>query len=140
MATTMPPPLVLVTSLEPAPRPVVVIDGESHQLAAPEDLTVVQIKDLERLGLLLMKADTTPEEAAEADRRLLSVCRAILPASDEVHARLKPFQRLQVLTSFTTLRPRQTTSPKAGAPARPSTGGTSRRGSNGSTAAPRRRG
>jgi len=135
--------LDLVTDTKKAAAPVCVkVNGSDYPLTSPHDLSVINLKSLERLGYLFVK-ETTDDEAAEATRLLARICRAVLTTlPDDVHAAMTDAQRFLVLQAFTTLRrdPRTASRPTGATSTRatstsPSTGGRSRRASNGSTAA-----
>src|SRR5688500_16166781 len=84
------------------------IDGAFYVLRHPESLSLFQLKRVEtympRIGALLQQDHNTAEEEAEVARLLDVVCRDVLDAPPEVHARLSDVQRLAIVDAFTKLR------------------------------------
>lgn len=119
--------------------PTVQIDGHAYALLPADALPVDAYQQFERVSTrftaLWKKPDRTPEERTELAQLLDTLCRAVLQAPPDVHERLSDIQRLQIAQAFLEL-------PHVGLQGlgqrttlKPSTGASSPRGSNGSTAA-----
>jgi hypothetical protein len=105
MAKTVVPTLDISTLSEDAP---IMIDGARHGVKHPDNLSLVDYKQLEtdlpRLGHLMVKAKLSKEEGKEAKALLVGVIAVILDAPDATKAKLRDAQRVAILDVFTKLR------------------------------------
>lgn len=105
MAEPQDPILKLDTLVE---RRTVMIDGASYGLVNSGELSIL---DFHRIGYqgrnvenLMAQQEDLNDEQVEAVRRLLdSMCKVLLLAPVEIHARLSDNQRLQIVQAFTGL-------------------------------------
>ena len=81
------------------------IDGQSYEIVSMDELSVVDYHRLGRKGLridfLMGKADASDEELAEVRAILDDLCRRVVLAPDEVHAKLSDGHRLNLVRAFT---------------------------------------
>ncbi len=88
-------------------RATVVIDGESHEITSPSELSIIDHHRLGRQGsqleVLLQKEDASVQELDETKELLDTLCRSVLRAPDEVHEKLTDTHRLQLAQAFTEL-------------------------------------
>lgn len=88
-------------------RATVVIDGESHEITSPSELSIIDHHRLGRQGsrleVLLQKDDASVQELDETKELLDTLCRSVLRAPDEVHEKLTDTHRLQLAQAFTEL-------------------------------------
>lgn len=138
-------PLLDLTTLVTASH--VRIDGTLHPLRSTEAMSIVQVKRLDfeaqrirDLLVLVQSGSISEDDGQELARLLASVCRIVLDAPDDIHARLNEQQRLKVFASFLQLRAGVTTGPTGAMATSNLIGGNTSRASSGSTAAPRRGG
>lgn len=135
---------VLDFSTAPTETAHVAIDGVLYPILHPDQLSIAQIKRMEReapeLGRLMQLDELTPEQEAEIDRLLQSACATVLEAPEDVRARLSDAQRIAVIEAFTQLRTAKPQATGAMRAASRSTGANTSPDSNGSTAATRRGG
>jgi hypothetical protein len=105
LLTDRPPLLDLATLIT---RPVVRIDGALYELRSPDEVSVLEYARLTALGAkadaLEMLEDPTEAQEAEYARLMDTICRKVLLAPDEVHAKLTSDQRGAVALTFTRLR------------------------------------
>jgi hypothetical protein len=90
-------------------RPTVVIDGTAYGLRSADEFSVVDYHRLgrrgRRLDVLMAKDDElTPEEEVELSSLMDMICRQILDAPDDVHAKLRDLHRLSICRTFTQLQ------------------------------------
>jgi hypothetical protein len=143
--TSAPPPSTPTLSIETLiPAVSVVIDGTEYAIRSRKQLSIIESTQVaswgERLIALVTRAlagedALTPEEEAEAPRLLDRICRVVLRAPEEVHARLTDEDRSALWKLFSQLPsppPLQATGAKTQRRAR-TTGASSRRGSSAST-------
>ncbi len=104
MARDTTPLLDLTTLVE---RPFIRIDGESYDLFDPGEMSPLQFHRIMLKAEELQSIDSTAAGEPELERvaKLLDdLCRLVLIAPDEVHARLKDRHRRAVLASFSVLQ------------------------------------
>ena len=90
-------------------RSTIKIDGEEYELRAGDEFSAVENHRLRRRGLrigTLMDKNAALKEAEEKElsRLLDELCREILLAPDEVHARLRDTHRFLIAKTFTRLQ------------------------------------
>jgi len=121
-------------------RSTVTIDGKAYELINPEGLSIVDTNRVGKWGMRVQELyrdleNRSEEEIQELASLLDRLCRLLLPAPDEVHARLTDNQRLSVATVFIALQrgtlpvaaeakatPERATEPVAAGPSATSTG------------------
>jgi hypothetical protein len=86
-------------------RDVVTLFGTEYELANCADLSAVDIQKFQRKGkrldeLIRADRDLTEAEETELVGLLDSICRRVLVAPDELHARLRDVHRIQVAALF----------------------------------------
>jgi hypothetical protein len=117
------PILALDTLVE---RRTVRIDGVEHELMNVGELSLLtyhQIgKDSARIDELRSVSDLTDDQVIEFAGLLDKLCRRLLLAPDEVHARLTDPHRLAVVHAFSSLQREQAQAPLAGVGAAAPTG------------------
>lgn len=139
-------PLLTLETLEPD-RPFIEIDGETYELAVPEDFGLIesarfaklvrQARDAEKSTADMTDQDEAVDAAIDALEQLAdSAAAMVLRAPDEVRARLNSSQKLQVVSAFSqaTTRRTRTSPPKKTVRQRRSTSGSSSRSSRRPTA------
>lgn len=105
MATDTATPLLnLDTLANPA---TVVIDKQPYVILAPDALNVLDFRRLQALIPRLERLDAqemlTDEEGEEFRRHIDAICRLVLQAPEDVHARLSDVQRIAVYMAFAEL-------------------------------------
>ena len=110
-------------------RAVVRIDGTDYELLNPGELSVLDFhkigKRAERVEAMLKEeGDLSEDQVVTLTEALDALCRLVLRAPAEVHARLSDTQRLKVTQAFTVLQREQPGPPAGGddVPTAPSTG------------------
>lgn len=83
------------------------IDGRLYELRSPDELSLLAYRQhaarFVRLGALLQKKSINATESKEQAALLDGLCRLILDAPPQVHARLHDGQRLQIAEVFSRL-------------------------------------
>lgn len=84
------------------------VDGVAYDLLNPEEVSLLDYhriaKQSARVASALEAEEMTDEQAVELSRLLDSLCRFILRAPEEVHAKLTDANKLRVLQVFTELQ------------------------------------
>lgn len=100
-------PIAPLLDLDTQTRARVVIDQRAYALFTSDDFTIIEyqrhIRETQRLSTLLLQQTLTEEEGVELEAVLDGVCRRVLDAPAEVHARLPPGHRLAIITAFSQL-------------------------------------
>lgn len=103
-------PLLSFDTSRTKEREIVRIDGVDHELLRPGSAKVTQILRIEQLRKQVLdlqhKDDLTDDDVERVSRALDDLARIILPASDDVHARLGDMHRIALLTTWVQLRQR----------------------------------
>lgn len=99
------PMIELSTLIE---RPVIEIDGETHELTAPDELTIMQSARIAALGRkldVLMKTENPQPQDQKALEKVLEELTGLImaPVPHEVRSRLAEAHQLAVIEVFTTL-------------------------------------
>jgi hypothetical protein len=115
------PLLTLDTLVE---RNTVVIDGKPYELRNPKELTLLEYHHIGRRSAELesMRATMGDRDPAEAEVQAVTtaleeLCRLVLIAPAEVHARLLEQQKQAIIQAF--MLPQRETAAPAAAPAQP---------------------
>lgn len=142
-------------------RPAIMIDGERHEIIAPDELPLDQSHLMAAKGRRMQQLQSTDsmnrDQRAELEAIVELLSDVIMdPIPKAVRAKLQPAQRLQVIEAFTALLLKRRMASAAammpgqkmieaalaamGAGSKPSTGESSSPGSSGSSAAAREAG
>lgn len=141
MATdTAPAPLLNLDTFHA--KTSVVIDGTPYQILAPNGLSLMALRKVRPLVVqleVLRTLETLTDDQHLAEKALLDgICRVVLDAPADVHAKLDDLQRLAVYLTFLALPSSMLellgakSTMGASAPTSPSTGASSSRGLSGS--------
>jgi hypothetical protein len=87
-------------------RPVVIIDGHEYQLLTQAILPPIDVHRLakfsRRIEVLTQQEDLTAAEEAELTALPDRICRLLLEAPNEVHAKLTDTKRMEIAATFLT--------------------------------------
>jgi hypothetical protein len=94
----------------PPDRLIVRVNGYPHELLRPADLPLAAYRTIQRVGprIAVLSGpvrETTKAEAEELTQLLDRVCRLVLVAPDDVHARLGDLNRVLIAGAFFTQLP-----------------------------------
>lgn len=87
-------------------RPTIRVNGELYGLRDPDEVNLLEMERLKRLGEkvdVLGKDNISEAEIEEALKALDIACRMVLDAPDDVHRKLRDSHRMQILKVFTDL-------------------------------------
>lgn len=90
-------------------RPFIRFGGAEYDVRTPEEFGLLDYQRLKRNGQRLIdlfhREQLTPDEEKELAGMLDRICRDVLIADDDVHARLSDGQRIKIISAFMGLRP-----------------------------------
>lgn len=104
MAEKYPEPLLDLTSL--IERPKILIDGDTHEMASPEELSVIEIQQVASLGRRLdqqLKQDGAAQGKVISDTLNAIIAIVLAPVPEAVRAKLSDPNKLSVIEVFTML-------------------------------------
>lgn len=117
MADPQRPPLLNLDTI--VEQPLVVIDGQPYPMLTEDDLSIVAVHRLRKQGQELQRlldaaaADQSDELDDQVKTLLAVMCRKLVQAPDDVHAKLKENHRLLIIEAFSKLL--RSSRPAAGA-------------------------